>query len=279
MLRKVRNDIKSNEDSKARSIVAFFVSFSLHLVMIVLLFWDFSKEDLQNLEKYGNQEKERINIRDFKFVTPPKEILTPPQNQKFAQNEKPVTKPLKQDVPTEKKKAKPKEQEKPKEKKIKTAPSAPQKVEIKPQKEDLPQSLAQETMPENKPSSPSIYSLGKNTFNPPNKEMAELYGEDLHSLSVEERKFLEDNLKAIGKITQSYLKYPRVAGRTGQQGKNIVEFYLYPNGNISDLKFLTSSGYQLLDKNSQHTIEVAYKDYPYPSVKTKVRIQFHYRIH
>ncbi|MDE5603140.1 MAG: TonB family protein [Helicobacter sp.] len=239
-------------------------------MVILLLVWDFQKEHLRNLEKYGNPEKERINIRDFRFIQPAKEALALPQNQK--------SKPLKtQDTLTEKKK-----EVKPKEKKVKTAESksAPQKIEIKPKEEDLSKFLTQESMPENKPSvpSPSIYSLGKNTSNP-SQEIQELYGEDLHSLSLEERKFLEDNLKAIGRITQSYLKYPQVAGRTGQQGKNIVEFSLYPNGDISDLKLLTSSGYVLLDNNSKRTIEIAYKDYPYPSVKTKVRIQVHYHIH
>ncbi len=276
MLKNLRSHyIRSNRTFDTRSIIAFSISFFLHLIIVIWFVWDFPKENLQHLEKYGSQEKERINIRDFKFVPPSKGELAPPQNEKLA------TKPLNQDIPVIKK-----EEVKPKEKKLKTAKSkpAPQKVEINPKKEDLPPTLAEESKSKSNPvppsaaSSPSIYSLGKNAFGQSNKEMEELYGEDLHSLSLEERKFLEDNLKAIGKITQSYLKYPRVAGRTGQQGINVVEFYLYPNGNISDLKLLTSSGYALLDNNSKHTIEIAYKDYPYPSVTTKIRIKVYYSI-
>lgn len=276
MLKNLRShSLRSNRTFDTRSIIAFSISFFLHLIIVIWFVWDFSKENLQHLEKYGSQEKERISIRDFKFVPPSKGELAPPQNEKFA------TKPLNQDIPVIKK-----EEVKPKEKKLKTANSkpAPQKVEISPKKEDLPPTLAEESKPKSNPvppsaaSSPSIYSLGKNAFGQSTKEMEELYGEDLHSLSLEERKFLEDNLKAIGKITQSYLKYPRAAGRTGQQGINIVEFYLYPNGNISDLKILTSSGYALLDNNSKHTIEIAYKDYPYPSVTTKIRIKVYYSI-
>ena len=125
-------------------------------------------------------------------------------------------------------------------------------------------------------SSPSIYNFSKNSQN---QEIVELYGDDLDVLSLEERAFIENNLSIIGKITQSYLRYPDIAGRIGQQGQNILEFYLYPNGDISDLKIVNSSGYSLLDNNSKHTVEIAYKDYPYPSVKTKIRIKVHYHIY
>lgn len=279
MLENSRNySIKGSETFNPRSIIAFFLSFFLHLIIILWFVWGFSREDLQYLQRYGNQEKEYINIRDFKFVPPSKEVLTP------SQNEKSVAKPLSQDMPVTK--------EKPKTEKLKTADSKsiPQKVEISPKKQDLPPAFTQESKPKSNPSppSPSIYNFGKSASSQVNKErvnkeqvnkeIEELYGEGLYSLSLEERKFLEDNLKDIGRITQSYLKYPQIAGRTGQQGKNIVEFYLYPNGNISDLKLLTSSGYALLDNNSKHTIEIAYKDYPYPSVKTKIRIRVYYYI-
>lgn len=103
----------------------FLYLFFLHLIIVIWFVWDFPKENLQHLEKYGSQEKERINIRDFKFVPPSKGELAPPQNEKLA------TKPLNQDIPVIKK-----EEVKPKEKKLKTAKSkpAPQKVEINPKR-------------------------------------------------------------------------------------------------------------------------------------------------
>ena len=60
---------------------------------------------------------------------------------------------------------------------------------------------------------------------------------------------------------------------------NIVEFYLHPNGDISDLKLTESSGYSSLDKNSIETIEFAYKDYPKPKEKTKVKIYVYYKLY
>lgn len=60
---------------------------------------------------------------------------------------------------------------------------------------------------------------------------------------------------------------------------NIVEFFLHPNGDISDLKLINSSGYSSLDKNSIETIEIAYKDYPRPNEKTKIKIYVYYKLY
>ena len=73
--------------------------------------------------------------------------------------------------------------------------------------------------------------------------------------------------------------YPEAAGRLNMQGRSVVEFWLHPNGDISELRLLDSSGYRALDKNSIETIEIAYKDYPRPSQKTKIRIYVHYELY
>ncbi|RDU52270.1 energy transducer TonB [Helicobacter sp. MIT 00-7814] len=105
------------------------------------------------------------------------------------------------------------------------------------------------------------------------RDVIELYGEEFGDYGVVERDFIINNLRDIGRITARYLTYPRDAIRLGQQGVNIVEFYLHPNGDISELKLLKSSGYVILDRNSERTIEIAYKDYPHPISKTLIRIR------
>ncbi|MCK9337468.1 MAG: energy transducer TonB [Arcobacteraceae bacterium] len=107
----------------------------------------------------------------------------------------------------------------------------------------------------------------------------DLYGKEFYSFSDETKEFLKDNLSDIGRITQRYLLYPSISIRTKQQGYNIVEFMLHPNGDISDLKLLQSSSYSALDNNSIHTIKVAYKDYPKPKESTKVRIYIYYKLY
>ena len=108
------------------------------------------------------------------------------------------------------------------------------------------------------------------------RDIEELYGAEFGDYGLAEQEFLVNNLRNIGRITQRYLQYPPSAARLGQEGMSAVEFYLHPNGDISGLKILVSSSYMLLDRNSERTIEIAYKDYPRPTTKTKIRIFVNY---
>ena len=278
--------------------IALLLSLLVHIVIFLLLLLEFKKDDVYQPPKYGTKERERINIKTFKFSQAAQMI--PPQNN-AQMLESPLTQPSNtQSQPQQESNKNQKEEQTeiaqttpPKQTKEKspTKITKPKKTEdsrkIQPKSSNqanhnqnsLASSLKSSQigpMLDNKPSSPSIYDYGKDMGN---QEIKELYGDDLYSLNLEERKFIEDNLSGIGRITQKYLKYPQLAGQMGQQGDNIVEFYLHPNGDISDLKLLTPSGYRLLDENSIHTIEIAYKDYPYPAVKTKIRIRVMYRIY
>eukprot|EP01156_Anaeramoeba_ignava_P015092 Anaeramoba_ignava/a611566_27.p1 GENE.a611566_27~~a611566_27.p1 ORF type:complete len:275 (+),score=0.41 a611566_27:39-863(+) len=103
-----------------------------------------------------------------------------------------------------------------------------------------------------------------------------LYGEKYYAFSKEQQKFIKNNISEIGRITQKYLRYPRISARTQQSGINVVEFKLHPNGDITELRLVDSSYYTALDQNSINTIKIAYKDYPKPSETTWIRINIHY---
>lgn len=105
------------------------------------------------------------------------------------------------------------------------------------------------------------------------RDVSDLYGEEFGDYGLVEQDFIINNLRDIGRITGRYLKYPPDAIRLGQQGVNIVQFYLHPNGDITDLRLIKSSGYVILDRNSERTIEIAYKDYPHPISKVLIRIR------
>ena len=111
------------------------------------------------------------------------------------------------------------------------------------------------------------------------KELKQLYGKKYDSLGKAQKKFLTTNIKTIQSITQrelNYMGYPQIAIRTRQNGANLVEFYLYPNGDISDLKLVEYSNSNALDAHTIELIKRAYKDYPYPDKKTLVRIKVIY---
>lgn len=105
------------------------------------------------------------------------------------------------------------------------------------------------------------------------RDVNDLYGEEFGDYGLVEQDFIINNLRDIGRITGKYLKYPQDAIRLGQQGVNIVQFYLHPNGDITDLRLIKSSGYVILDRNSERTIEIAYKDYPHPTSTVLIRIR------
>ncbi len=121
--------------------------------------------------------------------------------------------------------------------------------------------------------------LDKNLLDDITKSYMNLYGEEYNSFTKIQKVFLQKHLTNIGKITQRYLKYPVIAVRTHQEGMNIVQFILYPNGDISDLKLINSSGYASLDKNTIKTVQIAYKDYRRPKTATKIKIKIYYKLY
>ena len=265
-----------------RKLIAFLASLLIHCLILLALFVRFKGDENKFIPpKHGSKEGERISIRDFKFLPPSR---TEPQAQTSQQSpQQPTQSPqAKQPVKSEQPKQTPKKPSKEPSKPKPAPKQSPQQPTQSPQKSSPKKSSGPSIQqysppsPSYSPSSPSIYDYSKNMAN---QNIKELYGEEFYSLNTEEKRFIQNNLSRIGEITQRYLKYPPVAGRIGQQGDNIVEFYLHPNGDISDLKLIHSSGFELLDDNSRHTIEIAYKDYPYPSVKTKIRIRVMYRIY
>ena len=108
------------------------------------------------------------------------------------------------------------------------------------------------------------------------------YGSEFETYTASQKKFIKNNLTTIHRITQRTLTingYPEIAGQTGQQGMNVVSFYLHPNGDISDLKLRKEIGYEALDKNTLEVIRIAYKDYPLPNKKTKIMFHVQYSLY
>ncbi|QFR49245.1 energy transducer TonB [Sulfurimonas lithotrophica] len=109
----------------------------------------------------------------------------------------------------------------------------------------------------------------------------ELYGEEFGKLSPGQQKYILDNQEIMRRITQQVLN--RVArvnlpNDLNVNRTNVIEFYLHPNGDISDFKFLKKSGYYILDDTTKETIEYAYSRYPRPSEKTLIRYNVFYNL-
>lgn len=268
------------------NILALFLSLGIHALILAFFLISFAS-DLFIPPPTGSEEGKKINLKNFNFKT---NTTQQPQKQSVASNaqqEQPKQQEQKPQKPTPKKQEIKKQevkQTKPKKQKKQERPTkTPQKQvkkqqPIKPQKAKQVESKAPSI--ESTPSTPSrtapsIYDFKETK---PSPMIQDLYGREFGSLSRTQRDFIKSNLDSIGKITQSHLKYPQLAGRIGQEGENVIEFYLHPNGDISGLRLITPSGYALLDDNTLYTVRIAYKDYPRPKEKTKIRIRVLYQI-
>jgi len=263
-----------------RKLLSLLLSLFIHLIFFIAL-WSFLPEKKKELDSSG-AKRVQLNLSDFIIPKP----------------EKPIQKA---------KSVKPKTQTKPKPKKVKKKVIQQPTIKQKPKK-----SVKQKPKSEHKTfkeanltskNSDSVLSafakalsetiiIEEPTLQPPSidqinnsftqKEFYALYKDEFDHFSANQKKFIKNNLAKIQGITQHYLTvrgYPYFAGRMGQQGTNVVEFYLLPNGDITDLKIITPTGYEQLDQNSLDTIKTAYKDYPRPKEKTKIRFYIHYSIY
>jgi len=117
---------------------------------------------------------------------------------------------------------------------------------------------------------------------PASRLIKRLYGSSYSRMSSAQRKFIDENLRRILQISQqtlNYLGYPQEAAHFGEQGTNIVQFYLHPNGDISGLRLRRRTGSPSLDRQTIEVIKTAYMHYPRPKTTTKIIIYVKYRLY
>lgn len=232
-------------------LAAFIISLLIHSFFI------YSFNDIKNEEKKEQTEKPH-NTSEVKFVK-----LTPSEpiaSQKGA-------KPLKKEEPKPKKEI---TKEKVETKELKEAKSFQEKIlkeSSKLQEQTLENFLSQKD---------TIYN--SEVFN----ELKELYGKEYDDFTTVQKAYLEKNINNFQIITQRVLNrlgYPHEAVRLKITGINIVEFIFHPNGDISDLRIIQSSGYSILDNRTLELIQIAYKEYPKPQTPTLLRFKVFYRLY
>lgn len=232
-------------------LAAFIISLLIHSFFI------YSFNDIKNEEKKEQTEKPH-NTSEVKFVK-----LTPSEpiaSQKEA-------KALKKEEPKPKKEI---TKEKAETKELKEAKSFQEKIlkeSSKLQEQTLENFLSQKD---------TIYN--SEVFN----ELKELYGKEYDNFTTVQKAYLEKNINNFQIITQRVLNrlgYPHEAVRLKITGINIVEFIFHPNGDISDLRIIQSSGYSILDNRTLELIQIAYKEYPKPQTPTLLRFKVFYRLY
>lgn len=113
------------------------------------------------------------------------------------------------------------------------------------------------------------------------EELRRLYGSKLDSLSREEKDYIAESYflnYAVFQQSADRLGYPKLAAYLKQQGEGIIEFTLYPDGHVDDIRILVSTKYEELDDSMRRVIEMSAKDLKRPPSPITVRIGGRYQI-
>lgn len=231
--------------------ISFIVSLLVHALIIADIGLNIKSKTHENIQKPHNTSEVK-----FVKLTPSEPIAS----QKEA-------KPLKKEEPKPKKEI---TKEKVETKELKEAKSFQEKIlkeSSKLQEQTLENFLSQKD---------TIYN--SEVFN----ELKELYGKEYDDFTTVQKAYLEKNINNFQIITQRVLNrlgYPHEAVRLKITGINIIEFIFHPNGDISDLRIIQSSGYSILDNRTLELIQIAYKEYPKPQTPTLLRFKVFYRLY
>jgi outer membrane biosynthesis protein TonB len=127
----------------------------------------------------------------------------------------------------------------------------------------------------------STASNSQDSIQTGNESIKKLYGDKFAELSEGEQKYIINNQEQMRRITQGVLnRYgrSRIPDNLRANDTNTIEFYLYPDGHISDIHFIDRSSFNLLDDTTKETIEIAYAKYPRPEQKTYIRYRVFYNL-
>jgi len=287
-----------------RSTAAFLIALMFHLLLIMLfLLLGFYTPKVEKV-KPPEEHRIKVSLKEKPKVTKDAAVKnkTKPSKQKLMPKGKQLKKIQKKPFikHTPKPPAKPRkpvtkiEPKKPQPKKPKVSPLPPEKPYIPVKQKPIAKVDENKTKPPKKKSDRLYSFLSKKVATEPIKEstnqsskreskllsnIKDAYGESFGELSPGEQKYILDNQEVMRRITQ------QVLNRVGRvniprdmrvNSSNIVEFYLYPNGDISDIKFIDKSNFYILDDTTKETIEYAYSKYPRPEQKTRIRYKVGY---
>lgn len=111
-----------------------------------------------------------------------------------------------------------------------------------------------------------------------NSNIQELYGEKFGELSEGEQKYIIDNIEIMHRITQKTYErvVPTMLSNNFPSDSCLIEFYLYPDRSISDIRFIKSGKFEIFNETARKTIEYSFGQYPRPTQRVLIRYQVIY---
>lgn len=277
----------------------------IHTLLLILIYYLFYNPKVE--KKAISKTKITLDLNQIKTTpppvptknlqklnspkNPPPKPIQPPKPLKKIENQKPKTTPKPKTVAKKEKVTKgliekklvKKDQNSSKKIKIVTKPKPkPPKVAKKIKKRVKPKKITKKRKLHHKKPTQKVVKRRVRPRGPNAPLINSLYGNSYSRMSSLQRKFIDENLRKILIISQqtlNYLGYPQEAMIMGQSGTNVVEFWLYPNGDISGLRLRKRTGSSALDHQTIEVIKTAYMNYPRPPVKTKIIIYVSYQLY
>lgn len=278
--------------TKSFSLYAFIIALLVHIIiMLVLVLLDqFKPATPPQKEEQPQEERFKLSIKDrpttakeslvkndIPKITPKRSI--PQGEQLLKETPQPLPKPQKpKTAEPEVKPASPKAEPIPEPKKAYERHVAKPVAEIErkpiPKKEQGLYDIL------SKPD-PSAQEQPMKSSTKLTDSIQRLYGDKFNELSEGEQKYIIDNQEVMRRITQNVLDrygHSRIPNNIRINDTNMVEFYLHPDGSISDMRLLKNSRLSILDDTTREVIELAYAKYPRPQQKTLIRYRVWYNL-
>jgi len=89
--------------------------------------------------------------------------------------------------------------------------------------------------------------------------------------------YLKEHFASIRDQILQNLVYPQAARRLGWSGKVVVSFVVTTDGAVDKVKVLTSSNYQMLDRNAVETVLKA-APFPRPPISVELVMPIGYKL-
>ncbi len=288
----------------SRSTAAFLIALMFHLLIVLIFLLLGLYMPVTEKTEPPKEHRIKVSLKERPEVT--KDAAVKNKSRPTEQKLMPKGKQLKEitEKPFKKYKPKPPVQSQPPVTKIeqkKTEPKKPKSEPLPPEKpyipvKEMPVAKADVNVTEpTKKEHDKLYSmLSKKVATPEQTEQTtrsskreskllsnikEAYGETFGELSPGEQKYILDNQEIMRRITQQVLNRVgrvNIPNDLRVNSSNIVEFYLYPNGDISEITFVSKSDFYILDDTTKETIQYAYSKYPRPEQKTLIRYKVGY---
>ncbi|MEW6676129.1 MAG: energy transducer TonB [Nitrospirota bacterium] len=91
-------------------------------------------------------------------------------------------------------------------------------------------------------------------------------------------RYLKRHFSYIRDMIQRRLNYPKLAREMGWEGKVTVSFIVSESGYVEDIKVVSSSGFEILDKNATEAVRNT-SPFPKPPVRAALIVPITYKLY